>query len=56
VADDRERDKFEADLVLRATELELKYGTQVDIANIRAMMERERNMLASAARQGVVPQ
>lgn len=56
VADDRERDKFEADLVLRATELELKYGTQVDIANIRAMMERERNMLAAAARQGVVPQ
>lgn len=56
VADDRERDKFEADLVLRATELELKYGTQVDIANIRAMMERERNMLAAAARQGVMPQ
>jgi hypothetical protein len=58
VADDRERDKFEADLVLRAMELEMKYGTQVDIANIRAMMERERSMLNMAMRNAapVLPQ
>jgi len=56
VADDRERDKFEADLALRAMELELKYGTQIDIARIRAMMERERNMLAAAVKQGALPQ
>ena len=58
VSDDRERDKFEADLVLRAMELEMKYGTQVDIANIRAMMERERSMLNMAMRNAapVLPQ
>lgn len=41
-SDDRERDRIEADAYLRAKEMEMKYGTQVDIAAIRAMMERDR--------------
>ncbi|MEN3953592.1 hypothetical protein [Iodidimonas sp. SYSU 1G8] len=41
-ADDRERDKTEADLLLRAAELEAKYGRPVDLAQMRALMERAR--------------
>ncbi len=40
--DDRERDKIEADAILRAAEIKAKYGAQVDIAHIEAMMERDR--------------
>ena len=55
LADDRERDKLEADIALRAAEMEMKYGTQVDVARIRADMERERNVmnLASRAQPGM---
>jgi hypothetical protein len=41
-ADDRERDRTEADLLLRAAELEAKYGRPVDLAPMRALMERAR--------------
>jgi hypothetical protein len=41
--DDRERDKNEADAFLRATELQLKYGTQLDISALQAIIERQRN-------------
>jgi len=41
-ADDRERDKTEADLLLWATELEAKYGRPVDLAQMRALIERAR--------------
>lgn len=44
-ADDRERDRVEADTMLRAYEMQLKYGTQVDVASIKAMMERDREAL-----------
>lgn len=56
LGDDRERDKLEADVALRAAEMEMKYGTQVDLARIRADMERERNVLnlATRAQPGVV--
>lgn len=50
LGDDRERDKLEADVALRAAEMEMKYGTQVDLARIRADMERERNVLNLATR------
>lgn len=43
-ADDRERDKSEADLLLRAAELEAKYGRPVDLAQMRALMERVRGI------------
>lgn len=44
-SDDRERDRVEADTMLRAYEMQLKYGTQVDVASIKAMMERDREAL-----------
>lgn len=40
--DDRERDKAEADIILRARELELKYAATVDTAQIQAAMQRDR--------------
>jgi hypothetical protein len=42
-ADDRERDRIEADVLLRAAEIQAKYATQVDIATIRGAIERDRN-------------
>jgi len=42
---DRERDKNEADILLRTRELELKYQAEVDVAAIKAMLERERMAL-----------
>lgn len=44
-SDDRERDRIEADVYLRAKEMELKYGTQVDIAAVQAMMARDREAM-----------
>ena len=56
--DDRERDRIESDVMLRAYEMQLKYGTQVDVASIKAMMERDREAMRhmSAAAQQQVPQ
>ena len=43
--DDRERDKLDADLMVKAAEIEAKYGTQVNTANIEALMQRDREFL-----------
>lgn len=40
--DDRERDKLDADIILRATEIAAKYKTEVDVAAIQALVSRER--------------
>lgn len=46
--DDRERDKLDADTMLRAAEIEAKYSTQVNTASIQAMMQRDREFLKQA--------
>lgn len=43
--DDRERDKLEADIALRAREIELKYQANVDTARITALIERDREVI-----------
>jgi len=43
--DDRERDKLDADTMLRAAEIEAKYSTQVNTASIQAMMQRDREFM-----------
>ena len=43
--DDRKRDELEANIVLRAREIEAKYATTVDTASIRADSDREREVL-----------
>ena len=48
--DDLKRDKAEAEFVLKAVELEAKYGTQVNIAEINALMERDREALRQIAK------
>jgi hypothetical protein len=54
--DDRNRDIKEAELRLKAAELAAKYGTQVNIAEINALMERDREDIrqnAKAQAQGL---
>ena len=41
--DDRERDKLDADVMLKAAEIRAKYGTAVDVAAISAQVERARS-------------
>jgi hypothetical protein len=41
--DDRQRDRDEADAMLRAAEIEARYNTSVDTASIRAAMARDRS-------------
>ena len=48
--DDRDRDKSEADIRLKAAELNAKYGAQVNIAEINAVMERDRETLRQIAK------
>jgi hypothetical protein len=48
-SDDRERDRIEADVALRARELELKYQQAVDTAQITALMERDREAMRQQA-------
>lgn len=43
--DDRERDKLDADLMIKAAEIEAKYGAQVNTAQIEALMQRDREMV-----------
>ena len=40
--DDRQRDKLDADIALRAAEIKAKHGAQIDTALIRADLERDR--------------
>ena len=54
--DDRQRDIEEAQIRLKAAELLAKYGTQVNIAEINAIMERDRESIrqnAKAQAQGL---
>ncbi len=58
-ADDRERDRLDADIQLRAAEIQAKYGAQVNMAEIRAQVDRDRNVMyagmqaqRAAAQQG----
>ena len=55
-SDDLDRDKLDADTMLRAYEMQLKYGTQVDVASIKAMMERDREALRNMQNQQVQAQ
>ena len=48
--DDRERDIEEAQIRLKDTELQAKYGAQVNIAEINAVMERDREVIRSVAK------
>ena len=47
--DDRRRDKDEADILLKAAELEARYGAQINIAEIKANSERDREMVRQLA-------
>ena len=54
--DDRHRDEAEADIRLKAAELNAKYGAQVNVAEINALMERDREtirQIAKAQAQGL---
>ena len=56
--DDRERDKIEQDGILRRYELELKYGVQIQSAEINAAMNTDRELIRqqAAMNQTQVPQ
>jgi hypothetical protein len=43
--DDRARDELDAEVSLKSAEISAKYGTAVDIATIRAMVDRDREMM-----------
>ena len=46
--DDLQRDQFEADLMVKIAEMQARYGAQIDVAAIRANMERDREMMRQA--------
>jgi hypothetical protein len=48
--DDRERDKLEADVVLRSAEISAKYRTEVDVKGIEAAINRDRDLLGHRAK------
>ena len=56
--DDRERDRIEQDGILRRYELELKYGVQIQSAEINAAMNKDREIIRqqAAMSQTQVPQ
>ena len=58
MSDDRERDRIEQDGILRRYELELKYGVQIQSAEIEAAMNRDRELIRqqAAMNQTQVPQ
>jgi len=58
MSDDRERDRIEQDGILRRYELELKYGVQIQSAEIDAAMNRDREIIRqqAAMNQTQVPQ
>ena len=49
--DDLQRDQFEADLMVKIAEMKARYGAQIDVAAIRANMERDREMMRQQAMQ-----
>ena len=55
--DDRERDIKEAEIRLKVAELQARHGAQINVAEINALMERDREMirgLAKAQAQGLM--
>jgi len=48
--DDRDRDEAEANIRLKAAELNAKYGAQINVAEINALMERDRETLRQIAK------
>jgi hypothetical protein len=49
LSDDRERDRIEQDGILRRYELELKYGVQIQSAEIEAAMNKDRELIRQQA-------
>ena len=49
MSDDRERDRIEQDGILRRYELELKYGVQIQSAEINAAMNKDRELIRQQA-------
>jgi hypothetical protein len=49
--DDLERDKLDADIWLKAMEIQAKYGTQLQVEQLYAMIARERDAAKIAAQQ-----
>ena len=47
--DDRRRDKDEADIILKAAEISARFGAQVDVAEIKANSDRDREGLRQLA-------
>ena len=47
--DDRKRDELEADLYVKAEEMKAKYGTQLNVAQIRADMAINREVMKAQA-------
>jgi hypothetical protein len=56
--DDLQRDQYEADLMVKIAEMQARYGAQIDVAAIRANMERDREMMrqAQVMQRQAVPQ
>jgi hypothetical protein len=53
--DDRARDKQEAEMMLRAYEIQLKSGTAVDVESIKAMMAEPR-VASPSVQRPVIPE
>ncbi len=47
--DDRERDKLEAELYVKAEEMQAKYGTQMNVERIRGEMAINREVMKGQA-------
>jgi len=43
--DDRKRDELDAELFVKAEELQAKYGTQMNVEDVRAQLAMNREML-----------
>lgn len=56
MSDDRERDRIEQDGILKRYELELKYGVQIQSAEINAAMNKDRELIRQQAAMSQVPQ
>lgn len=51
--DDREKDKLDADITLRAAEIEGKHQTTVNVAGIRARVDMDREMIKQQQQQPI---
>jgi hypothetical protein len=56
LSDDRERDRIEQDGILKRYELELKYGVQIQSAEINAAMNKDRELIRQQAAMSQQPQ